>query len=383
MKASLGEKRIIGLFPELLGVGGVQEAGRQTAAALQEIALANGWDTYFLSLNDAPGAQSFAAGERTISFHGFGRSKKRFVLSAIYQARKGVGLILAAHPHMALPAAWMGSVSPRVKKIVMSHGVEVWKPLPRLRRNALRGADLVMAPSSDTARRLADVQGVSPEKIRTLAWPLNPTFLRWADAPAELPLPKGFPRGQIILAVGRWAASERYKGADELIGAVAQLRGAFPGLHLVAVGGGDDLLGLQKLASQFGVADCVHFLECVSREELAGCYARADVFALPSTGEGFGLVFLEAMAFGRPVVAAACGGTIDLVEDGVNGLLVPPRDTARLAEALGRLLRDGALRGELGRRGAEIVRRKFQFGVFRAGLEKILAECGLDSCRPA
>jgi len=198
-----------------------------------------------------------------------------------------------------------------------------------------------------------------------------------------LPLPKGFPRGQIILAVGRWAASERYKGADELIGAVAQLRSAFPGLHLVAVGGGDDLLGLQKLASQFGVADCVHFLECVSREELAGCYARADVFALPSTGEGFGLVFLEAMAFGRPVVAAACGGTIDLVEDGVNGLLVPPRDTARLAQALGRLLRDGALLGELGRRVAEIVRRKFQFGVFRAGLEKILAECGLDSCRPA
>jgi D-inositol-3-phosphate glycosyltransferase len=89
-------------------------------------------------------------------------------------------------------------------------------------------------------------------------------------------------------------------------------------------------------------------------------------------------VFLEAMAFGCPVVGAASGGITDLVEDGVNGLLVPPRDPDRLAETLNRLLRDEALRAELGRHGREIVRRKFAFEVFRAQLEKILAECGLS-----
>jgi phosphatidylinositol alpha-1,6-mannosyltransferase len=377
------KKRIIGLFPELLGVGGVQEAGRQTAVALEEIALRHEWLPIFLSLNDPSGAQSFSTGERSISLQGFGRAKLQFVLSAIGHARNEMGVVLAAHPHLAPLAACMKWISPRLKTLVMSHGVEVWKPLPPLRRGSLRSADIALAPSCDTAQKLADIQGVPPKKIHKLAWPLSPSFLRWADAPSELPLPNGFPQGQIILTVGRWAASERYKGADELIGAVSQLRSSFPALRLIAVGGGDDLARLRNLASELGIADRVRFLEGVSRKELAACYAHADVFALPSTGEGFGLVFLEAMAFARPVVGAACGGATDVIEDGINGLLVPPRDPQRLAEALARLLRDSALRAELGRRGSEIVRHKYQFEIFRAGLERILAECGLDSGRPA
>ena len=96
-----------------------------------------------------------------------------------------------------------------------------------------------------------------------------------------------------------------------------------------------------------------------------------------------GWFFLEAMTFGCPVAGAACGGITDLVEDGVNGFLVPPRDLDRLAETLNRLLRDGELRSELGRHGQEIVRHKFSFEVFRAELEEILAECDLDSSRAA
>jgi glycosyltransferase involved in cell wall biosynthesis len=159
-----------------------------------------------------------------------------------------------------------------------------------------------------------------------------------------------------------------------LIDAVAQLRGTFPDLHLVAVGQGDDLPRLQKLAAACGVTGCIHFLENLSREELAACYARADVFALPSTGEGFGLVFLEAMAFAKPVVGIACGGITDVVEDGINGLLVPPGDTVVLAQSLGRLLSDELLCAKLGACGAVTVRRKYQFSVFQSELENILGE---------
>ena len=173
------------------------------------------------------------------------------------------------------------------------------------------------------------------------------------------------------------AAAERYKGADELIRAVAQLRASVPGLHLVAVGGGNDLLRLRGVAADLGAADRVHFLENLSREEIAACYAHADLFVLPSAGEGFGLVFLEAMAFAKPVVGVAFGGTTDVVKDGINGLLVPPRDPDHLAQALSTLLHDGSLRAELGQRGAEIVRQKYQFDVFQAELEKIL-----DASRP-
>lgn len=372
-------KRIIGLFPELLGVGGVQEAGRLTATALNEIAHRHGWSTEFLSLNDSSGDHSFGEGEHAVPFHGFGRAKMRFVFSGIRRARSfprdTMGIILAAHPNLALPASWMQRESPHFKTIVMSHGIEVWKPLPGFRRRALTRANLVLAPSSDTAQKLIDVQGVAPGKVRKLAWPISPDFLRLASEPSRLLLPEKFPPGGcVILTVGRWEASERYKGADELIRAVAQLRASIPGLHLVVVGGGDDLPRLRRLATDSGAADRVCFLENLSREKLAACYAHAALFALPSTGEGFGLVFLEAMAFSKPVVGASCGGTIDLIQDGVNGLLVPPRDSEQLGQALGRLLRDESLCQALGRRGAEIIQQKYRFEVFQSELEHILGD---------
>jgi phosphatidyl-myo-inositol dimannoside synthase len=374
------KKRIVGLFPELLGVGGVQEAGRQTAAAIERIALRKNWSSHFLSLNDPSGAQSLRVDDSRIPFFGFGRAKFKFVLAAIGAARKGADIIVALHPHLAPVAASMKLASrEHLKTIVISHGVEVWQQLSLIRRNALSNADRVVAPSSDTMEKLGAVQGVAPEKIRKLAWPLSPNFLALADSLSSLPETPQLPQGQVILTVGRWSASERYKGADELIRAVAQLCPAFPGLHLVAVGGGDDLPRLRALASELGIPGRVHFFNGLSREEVAACYARALIFALPSTGEGYGMVFLEAMAFGVPIIAAACGGSTDLVHDGSNGLLVAPNNVEGLARALERLLKDDSLRLRLGRRGAETVRQQYRFEIFEANLDRILGECGMDS----
>ncbi|MFZ0232842.1 MAG: glycosyltransferase, partial [Candidatus Acidiferrales bacterium] len=158
----------------------------------------------------------------------------------------------------------------------------------------------------------------------------------------------------------------------------AQLRTRFPDLNLAMVGGGDDLSRLKKLALGLNVSDAVHFLEGISRRELGACYSHADIFALPSTGEGFGFVFLEAMAFAKPLVGAQAGGATDLVADGVNGLLVPPHDPPALAQALERLLRDESLRANLGRKGVQIIREKYRFDVFQTEFSRILAECGVD-----
>jgi phosphatidylinositol alpha-1,6-mannosyltransferase len=372
-------KRIVGLFPQLVGVGGVQEAGRQTAAALDDIARRRGWSLDLLSLNDEPGAQALCLEEREIPFLGFGRAKIRFVLSALGHAGSETQIVLAAHPHLAVPAWLMRTRTSRWKMIVMSHGIEIWKRLPFLRRRALLRADCVLAPSSDTARKLTEVQGVRNENIRKLPWPLNAQILRFADAPSNLPLPPAFPQGQVVLTVGRWAASERYKGADDLLGAVAQLRASIPNLYLVAVGGGDDLPRLRTLAMDLGVGDRVSFFEGLSPEQIAACYAHCDIFALPSTGEGFGLVFLEAMAFSKPVVGADAGGIPDLIQNDANGVLIPAHDREQLGKALELLLRGPSLRARLGAQGAEMVRRKHTFSAFEAGLDRVIEGTGLDS----
>ena len=187
--------RIIGLFPELLGIGGIQLAGRMTAVALDAIAFRRGWSQEFLSLNDPTGPGSLRAGQRTIPFRGFGRRKIRFLFAGIGAGRPiprgSAGIVLAVHPNLAVASSWMQRMCPRLRTVVMAHGVEVWKPLALQRRRALLRANVVLAPSRDTAQKLIEVQGVSPEKIRRLPWPLNPRFLDLADASAELPCPRG------------------------------------------------------------------------------------------------------------------------------------------------------------------------------------------------
>jgi phosphatidyl-myo-inositol dimannoside synthase len=370
--------RAIGLFPDLLGVGGVQEAGRLTAAAVSAIAAERGGATAFLSLNDSPGPHSFHFEGAVVPFDGFGRAKVRFVVSSLRRAHdireERPDIVIAAHPHLAVPAGVMQRFSPGLKTVVMAHGIEVWGALSARRRRALQRANVVVAPSSYTAGKLSEIQGVMPQRIRVVPWPLNPEFARMASEPATLPLPENFPHGRIVLTVGRWAASERYKGADDLIRAVALLKAKYPDLQLMAVGGGDDVPRLTEMARSLGVTDSVQFLHGLTRAQIAACYSRADVFALPSTGEGFGLVFLEAMALARPVIGAATGGTTDLIQDCVNGMLVPPRDVPKLAEALDALLRDDSLRLNMGRAGAELVREKYRFDRFQRDLEKILGE---------
>ena len=143
------------------------------------------------------------------------------------------------------------------------------------------------------------------------------------------------------------------------------------------VGGGDDLPRLKRLAIDLTVNDEVRFLYNLSAEDLAACYAACEIFALPSTGEGFGLVFLEAMAFRKPIVGVAAGGCVDLLNDGVNARVVPPNDSFALVRVLGELLRDRTLAAQLGFRGGEIVRDKYRFDVFEQDLEGVLLECGL------
>ena len=118
----------------------------------------------------------------------------------------------------------------------------------------------------------------------------------------------------------------------------------------------------------------VHFLTGLSYSELAACYSSCEIFALPSRGEGFGLVYLEAMARGKPVIGGAHGGAPEVIEDGVTGYLVQYGDTVQLATSIETLLMDPALASEMGARGRKRVERDFRFSVFASSLKKILRE---------
>ena len=363
---------IVALFPELMSFGGVQLAGRELAAAASAISRERGGRFRALSLNDARGEHESRVGCTWFEFRGFGRNRFRFLLAALQAAREQPKYILAAHPNLAPVAMVMKYFAGKPQVIVCTHGIEVWRPLSAIRGFSLRRADLVLAPSLDTERRAEEVQHVANKKIHKFSWALDPDFLAHAAASENLPLPAEFPHGLTVLSVGRWNASERYKGADLLIQAVAELATEFRDLHLVLAGSGDDIPRLMQLSQKSGCAERIHFLENLTRGALAACYSKADVFALPSSGEGFGLVFLEAMAMKKPVIGANAGGIPDLVQDGEIGFLVNPKDSVSLVSALRKLLSSAELREKMGKRARETVLSRFSFENFQSELRSIL-----------
>jgi glycosyltransferase involved in cell wall biosynthesis len=283
--------------------------------------------------------------------------------------------VIALHPHLAPLVTTIRLRSRKFRSIVFAHGLEVWQPLGWPRGAALRRSDLVIAPSHYTAAHLISEQKVQPQKVRQLAWGLDPAFEEMLRANAPQPRPPAFPdRRRIILTVGRWDPAERYKGADTLISAMPQILQTIPDAALVLVGDGEDRPRLEELARQSGVASRVHFLFGLSQQELFACYAHCDVFALPSRAEGFGLVFLEAMANAKPVIGGAHGGTPEVIEDGVSGLLVPHGDVALLSNALIPLLSDPARASEMGSHGLQRVQQNYTFERFELCLRRIFEE---------
>lgn len=366
---------IVGLFTDVLPMGGVQRAGRHVAAVAAKFAADQGMTARFLSLNDPQGLHTVRVGSLEFSVSGYAGSKIQFAWAALRAAGRKPALVIALHPHLA-PIVWaMRARGRKFRSIVFTHGVEVWQPLGWPRGAALRNADLVIGPSADTVQHLISEQGILPGKTQRLPWGLDPDFegrIAATDPLAAAP-PPGFPlSGQIVLTVGRWDSAEKYKGADTLIAALPHVLKAAPDASLVLVGDGDDRPRLQHLARDLGVSERTHFLHGLTPEQLSACYANCHVFALPSSGEGFGLVFLEAMAHAKPVIGGAHGGIPDIAEDGVTGLLVPHGDVERLAQALESLFSNPNIAREMGARGRDRLAKKFSFAQFQTQLTQIL-----------
>ena len=248
-----------------------------------------------------------------------------FLVAFLVAARRAARDADLVHAHW-LPSAAVGLLTrkPTIAQ-VWGTDVELAKRLPRLARAVLRRTRLVVAPSAALA---ASARELGARDVRTIASAVEvPETVGDEDDPP------------FVLFAGRLSPE---KGISELVAAAN-------GIPLVVAGDG-------PLREQ--VPGARGF---VSPEKLRHLYRRAAVVAVPSYREGFGVVCAEAMAYGRPVVASAVGGLLDLVVDGETGILVPPGDVAALRAALERLLEDADLRRRMGEAGRARVRERFSW----------------------
>ena len=252
---------------------------------------------------------------------------------------------------------------------VIAHGTEVWTPLPRLRRLALQRATAVGCVSEHTASCVQQQQGVLAGRCARLinALPALPKDFRpgagqGSDGSSDRPVR--------VLSVTRLHPGEP-KGVDLMLRALS----ALPKVEYTVVGTGGALPELRRLAVELGVAERVRFTGALSDAERNAELQRCDVFALPSRGEGFGIVYLEAMAYGKPCLAASVGGAPEVVLDGETGLVVEPA-VEPVRAALQLLASSAELRRLLGDAGRERVAQSFSYERFRERAGAFFARLG-------
>jgi phosphatidylinositol alpha-1,6-mannosyltransferase len=209
-----------------------------------------------------------------------------------------------------------------------------------VRRDALRGAEKILPVSHHTAGRLHLLLDPSAPRMERLPNRVDETIFTPGPKPPHLLRRYGFAAtDRILLTVARLDPRQRYKGCDQVLEALVRVRREIPEARYVIAGRGADSTRLRRRARELGLGDAVILTGFVPERDLCDHMRLCDLFVMPSQGEGFGIVFLEALACGRRVVAGDADGSVEPLLHGKLGTLVDPTDVAALGETLVRLLR--------------------------------------------
>ena len=262
--------------------------------------------------------------------------------------------------------------APAVYSVLVAHGIEVWKPLPALQRWGVRRLDEILTVSDFTRDEMLLHNQINGLAFTTFPDTLDPFYggadIATGDPRALLHLPPG----PMLLSVSRLHQTEFYKRIDLILEAMPAVLKQAPDTFLVVVGEGSDRARLQRLAAQLRIDDRVKFTGRVSERELPLYYQACDMFVLPSLKEGFGIVFLEAMQYGKPCIGARAAAVPEVIVDGETGLLAAPGDPRSLELAIMTLIADEPSRLMMGRAGLRRLESNFSFDMFRHRLEEVL-----------
>ncbi len=353
------------LATEMTTPGGVQAYMLRLAEALSPDGSAEPREFHCVSLNDDTEAlRRHPSLGRCTSVHGAGRSKARLLLRLLRLPR--LDTLVVGHPGPSTLGWFLRAVGRVERYLVVLHGIDAWQRLPWPKRWAAQRADAVVATTTYTAREFGRLNGVREDRLHVV--PLCAEERAW-EADPGFRLHGAFK----LLCVARQAASDRYKGFEMIFEALARIPDD-PRPHLNLVGTGDDQPRLRAVAAELGVQDRVTFWGVLDDARLATAYEDCDVFVMPSKGEGFGIVFLEAMLRGKPCIGGAHGGTPEVIEHGESGFLVEYGDVDALVRHLRVLRADPQLRRRMGERGRELARSRFSAAAFRESWRRLVLE---------
>jgi phosphatidylinositol alpha-1,6-mannosyltransferase len=274
-------------------------------------------------------------------------------------------VVLYTHINMARLHPATRLLHRRAQTLLYVHGLEVWQRLSWLQRLALGGVNRLVLNTRFVAETL-DARGITHAPVTVVPPSVPDSWLAGIE-------PRTTPTGEaVVLTVSRLEQNDREKGVDRLIEAFPAVLKRVPGATLRIVGDGTDRERLEQLVTSLALQERVRFLGAVDDTALKRAYASSDVFALPSLQEGFGIVYLEAMAHGLPCVIASDTAPAEVVEVGVTGLAIDHHSAEELADAIATLLTDQECWRRMNRAAVERFQRSYRETAYSQGIQSAL-----------
>lgn len=347
-------------------MGGIEKFNRAFLKALQE--LPSSLSVKGLSVHDTEcNPDYFNPAHYTVAKG----NKLKAILQAILQASQADTIILG-HINLAIIGLLIKWRYPSKKIWLVAHGIDVWDQQTGVKKRLLQTVDKVIAVSEYTRQTMAASNAIALDKINLLHNCIDPYF----HYPTQLQKPAYLVERyraagrKILYTLTRLAAGEKYKGYDVVIECLPQLKEKYPDILYIIGGKADEeeRNRVQALIEKHQVQDHVWLTGFIAEEELVDHYLLADVFVMPSKGEGFGIVFIEAAACGTPVIAGNKDGSVDALKHGLLGELVNPYEPKEIEQAIINSIETRTKGMEL----ARLTHDFFQFDNYKAQLLHLL-----------
>ncbi|MCC6212392.1 MAG: asparagine synthase (glutamine-hydrolyzing) [Burkholderiales bacterium] len=317
------------------GYGGIAKFNRDLLSAVAEMPECSEVVAIPRRLDERPGSIPRRVHFREQAAGG----KLHSVLWALREAWRGpVDLVFAGHINLLALSGFLAWLK-RARLLLVVHGIDAWSPHPSaFVRATLRSVDRVVGVSKLTLSRFGAWTHADAERFRVLPNCVDLARFTPGPKPADLARALGLEGRTVIMTLGRLASAERYKGFDEVIEALPALARDMPNIVYLVCGDGPDRHRLEEKARALGVGERVVFAGFVPEARKAEYYRLADAYVMPSLGEGFGIVYLEALACGVPTMGSATDGSREALLEGDLGELVDPSDAEQVRRGIGRTL---------------------------------------------
>jgi len=318
--------------------GGIEKVCRIVGKVLYENTLINSTGVLVCSMYDQQTDVNDNKYFPSEIFRGYKKDRLRFIFSSI---RKGFNqdVILLSHINLLLVGWIIKKLKPSVKLVLLAHGIEVWGELGWVKKMMLKSCDLILPVSKFTADKIISGHQFDANNCKVLNNCLDPFMPIGNEYLGNQDLRKKYgyrEDDKVIFTLCRLSSKERYKGYDKVIQALAKLKIHQNNIKYLLAGSYDkeEKIFLDELIANLHLENEVKITGFIDDSELVAHFAMADLYIMPSMKEGFGIVFIEAMFYGVPVIAGNRDGSVDALINGELGLLVNPEDVDEIKNAI-------------------------------------------------